>query len=157
MGVADAAFLELLASYEAALDEWKRTHETARRLRDLVVAGKPVSPNLMRMIDAALDHDEGQLRGPPCQGGAVQIVVSDALTLPLEAHCRPARSTSSLCVAGRRLAVESCPWPPSPASFAAEASSRPPLILPIVRLARFHFPRAVAGISHRELKQKREA
>ncbi len=61
MGVADAAFLELLASYEAALDEWKRTHETARRLRDLVVAGKPVSPNLMRMIDAALDHDEGQL------------------------------------------------------------------------------------------------
>jgi hypothetical protein len=57
----NAAVLELLASYEAALDDWKRTHEAARRLRDLAVEGKPVSPMLLRMIDAALDHDEGQL------------------------------------------------------------------------------------------------
>ena len=57
----DTGFLELLASYEAALDAWKRTHDTARRLRDLVSAGQPVSPNVLKMIDAALDHDEGQL------------------------------------------------------------------------------------------------
>ena len=57
----DAAVLALLAAYEAALADWTRTHETARRLRDLVVAEKPVSPNLLRMIDAALDHDEGHL------------------------------------------------------------------------------------------------
>ena len=27
----------------------------------MVVAGEPLSPNLLKMIDAALDHDEGQL------------------------------------------------------------------------------------------------
>ena len=57
----DPAYLELLGSYEAALDGWTRTYETARRLRDLVATGEPVPPALLKMIDAALVHDEGQI------------------------------------------------------------------------------------------------
>ncbi len=57
----DATISELLASYDATLADWTRTHATARRLRELVVSNEPVSPALLRMIDAALDHDEGQL------------------------------------------------------------------------------------------------
>jgi hypothetical protein len=60
-GVTDAAFLELLASYEAALEAAKRSLTIAQALTEAHQTGRPLPDAVVVAYAAGLERDEARL------------------------------------------------------------------------------------------------
>ena len=101
----DAAFLELLASYEQALEAARRSLVIARELADAHQDGRRLPDAAVTAYRNGLARDEETFAAIAGQGGAVSRVVSDALRREMSSEGRMTHSRE-LRVSTRALGLQ---------------------------------------------------